>query len=183
MGSWRFVAGAHLVGKWKCPPKSGRSSWVDRVGRLGVGGLRAEVKAECRPDQTGESWQKLVEQLLGFVEVAMRGVEGHSRDGKQREDQRKRDGSAYPITSRLWIIAFFRILCWSLRKNGVVVVCGQREPHRGSGLAPTKKRPRDRDLLGELLLSMTGVSARRESTACHRDRRTLCRPGHEGQPS
>ena len=35
----------------------------DRVGRLGVGGLRAEVKAECRPDQTGESWQKLVEQI------------------------------------------------------------------------------------------------------------------------
>ena len=54
----------------------------DRVGRLGVGGLRAEVKAECRPDQTGESWQVLVEQLLGLVEVAMRGVEGRSRDGK-----------------------------------------------------------------------------------------------------
>ena len=30
---------------------------------LGVGRLRAEVKAECRPDQTGESWQKLVGQI------------------------------------------------------------------------------------------------------------------------
>jgi hypothetical protein len=80
---------------------------VDRVGRLGVGGLRAEVKAERRPDQTGESWQKLVEQLLGFIEVAMRGVESHSRDGEQREDQRQRDSSADPVTPRLWIIAFF----------------------------------------------------------------------------
>jgi len=80
MGSWRFAAGAHLVGKWKCPPE--RAVVVRRSGgRLGVGGLRAEVKAECGPDQTGESWQKLVEQLLGFVEVAMRGVEGQGGEG------------------------------------------------------------------------------------------------------
>ena len=76
---------------------------MERVRRLGVGGLRAEVKAECRPDQTGESWEKLVEQLFGFVEVAMRGVESHAGDGKQREDERQRDGSAYPVTSRFWI--------------------------------------------------------------------------------
>jgi hypothetical protein len=69
-------------------PQSGQSSCVDRVGRLVVGGLRAEVKAECRPDQTSESWQQLVGQLLGFVAVAMRRVESHSGDDEQREDQR-----------------------------------------------------------------------------------------------
>jgi hypothetical protein len=91
MASWRFAAGAHLVGNGNAR-RSGQSSCGDLVGLLGVGGLRAEVKAECRPDRTGESWQKLVEQLLGFVEVAMSGVEPHSGNGEQREDQRQRDG-------------------------------------------------------------------------------------------
>jgi hypothetical protein len=71
---------------------------------LGVGGLRAEVKAECGTDEAGECRQELVEQLLGLVEVTMRGVESGSGDGQQREDQRKRDGSAYPVASRLWVV-------------------------------------------------------------------------------
>jgi hypothetical protein len=82
---------------------------------------------------------ELVEQLLGFAEVAMRGVEGHSRDGKEREDQGERDGSAYPIASRLWVVAFFRILCWSPWKNGWLLYV-DIEKIAGGGLAPHKKR-------------------------------------------
>jgi hypothetical protein len=65
------------------------SGWASRHWRTSC-----RSKAECGPDQTGESWQKLVEQLLAFVEAAMRGVESHSGDGEEREDQRQRDGSA-----------------------------------------------------------------------------------------
>ena len=72
---------------------------------LDVGGLRAEVKAQCGTDEAGECRQELIEQLLGFVEVAMRGVESGSGDGEQREDQRKRDGSAHPVTSWLWVVS------------------------------------------------------------------------------
>ena len=51
MGCWRFAAEAHFVGNGNAR-QSGLSSCVDRVGRLGVGGLRAEVKAECKPGVT-----------------------------------------------------------------------------------------------------------------------------------
>ena len=47
-----------------------------------------------------------------------------------------RGAPAYPISSWLWIIAFFRILYWSPWKKGVVVVCGHRKPHRKAGLRP-----------------------------------------------
>jgi hypothetical protein len=61
---------------------------------LGVGGLRAEVKAECGTDETSECRQELVEQLLGFVEVTVRGVESDARYGEEREDQRECNGGA-----------------------------------------------------------------------------------------
>ena len=54
------------------------------VACLRVGGLRAEVKAERRTDEAGECRQELVEQLLGFVEVAMRTVKSNSSYGDQR---------------------------------------------------------------------------------------------------
>ena len=62
---------------------------------------------------------------------------------KERKDQRQRDGSAYPITSRLWIVAFLRIPHWSPWKKGVVVVCGHREPPpRKRACAHEEKAPR-----------------------------------------
>ena len=65
----------------------------------------------------GESWQKLVQQFLGFVEIATRGVKSHSGDDKQSEDQRQCDGNPYPITLRLWIVVFFGIFCRSVRNE------------------------------------------------------------------
>jgi hypothetical protein len=68
---------------------------------LGVGGLRAEVKAECGTDEAGECRQELIEQLLGFVEVAMRGVESGSGDGQQVvNDRRQRKETEYRLPPR-----------------------------------------------------------------------------------
>jgi hypothetical protein len=53
MGSWRFGAEAHLVGKWKWPPKAAvvvrGSGWVSRRWRTRVA-HRGDVPAPSRPD-------------------------------------------------------------------------------------------------------------------------------------
>jgi hypothetical protein len=54
-----------------------------------------------RPVSAGKS---LSSSTLVFVKIAPRGVETGSADGEQREYQRRRDGTAHTVASRLWVV-------------------------------------------------------------------------------